>query len=183
MSINPIHSDPYSAFDREYFSELIEREIFGALLGSVHFRQIVSNMTKSELARRSGKDKTAISHLLKGPTNLSIRTIAELANALDMDFKFAFVDRINPTQIFTSVGMRILDQRFNHQALSTQQPTISQWGSTNKALQSGGGHNKLEAFYSSTPVEGQGNNIVVGSVSKNSAVSAQLTTSTAMGVE
>jgi transcriptional regulator with XRE-family HTH domain len=128
-------SDPYGEFEREYHKDIAEREIFGALLVCVQFRKLFSNLTQTELARRTGKDKTAISHLLKEQSNLTINTIAELANSLDVDFKFAFVDRIDPTRIFTGTGVHYLDGRFAVNQFAAQSHTVAQWGTSSTAKQ------------------------------------------------
>lgn len=55
----------------EALSELLERE----------------GVTKAELARRLGKTKAAVGEALSGEANLTLRTIADLADALGYQVK------------------------------------------------------------------------------------------------
>ena len=59
---------------------------------SVYVRMRELGMTKSELAKKLGVDKSQVSRLIKGKRNLTLQTIAEIESALqfrlDAGFKY-----------------------------------------------------------------------------------------------
>lgn len=92
---------------RKFASEVLEASFFGAFLLAIEARKNEASLTQSELAQRTGREKTGISKLLSGPRNWQIRTISDLAEALDLRVEFALVDRLNPQRRFTPTGITI----------------------------------------------------------------------------
>jgi DNA-binding phage protein len=91
---------------RKFASDVLEASFFGAFVMAIDARKNELNMTQAELAERTGREKTGISKLLSGPRNWTIRTISDLAEALDLRLEFALIDRINPVRRFTASGVQ-----------------------------------------------------------------------------
>ena len=62
---------------------------------SVYHRLKELNMTQSELAKRLGVDKSWVSRIIHGYPGMSLKTIAKLELALDIDLSSGFVYRPN----------------------------------------------------------------------------------------
>ncbi len=104
MSMIPL-SNQYSPDEREFLSDLLQREIFSAFYEAAVHRKATSDLTQSDLARRIGADKARVSKLLRNHGNWTIETISDLANALDLRVEFALSDTVEPTQVFTATGV------------------------------------------------------------------------------
>lgn len=89
---------------RKFAAELMESAFFGAFLLAIDARKSEQALTRSELGKRMGREKTGISKLLSGPRNWQIDTISDLAEALDVRLEFALVDRLNSFRRFTATG-------------------------------------------------------------------------------
>lgn len=89
---------------RKFAAELMESAFFGAFLLAIEARKSEQALTRSELGKRMGREKTGISKLLSGPRNWQVDTISDLAEALDVRLEFALVDRLNPLRRFTATG-------------------------------------------------------------------------------
>jgi len=84
---------------------MLQTEIFGAFLTACRARKVEEGFSRVELARRMGKDKSVITRLLKGHSNMKVETIAEFANAVEADIGFYLVDRKNRYRVFTGHGV------------------------------------------------------------------------------
>lgn len=71
-----------------------------SVLRAVGARLKSSKITKSEIAKRLGVDKSTVSRLLRGNQNITARSLGELLWALDFDFDLVLRD--------------LLEQRHNH---------------------------------------------------------------------
>ena len=90
---------------QEFSAHVMEAEVFGAFMLAFDTRTAEAGMTQTQLAERLGKDKTGTSKLLSAPRNWTIRTISDLAVALNVVVELSLRDRIEPTRIFTSTGV------------------------------------------------------------------------------
>ena len=63
-----------------------------ALLLAVSKRMQSHRMTKTDIAKRLGVDKSVVSRWLRGNQNMTPRTFGEILWALDFDFKIALED-------------------------------------------------------------------------------------------
>src|SRR5271155_156898 len=99
MSTNLISTGPYTEYDRTYLSEMIDREVYSIILTAFRFRREFGALTQNEVATRTGKNKTWISDVMRGPANREMHTLAIMANAMDMDVVIGFVDRADPSRI------------------------------------------------------------------------------------
>jgi transcriptional regulator with XRE-family HTH domain len=61
------------------------------------------DLTQQELAKKIGRDKSAISRWLSGSPNWTLDTIADLAGALDLELRIEVRDRMTG-QVFTPTG-------------------------------------------------------------------------------
>jgi transcriptional regulator with XRE-family HTH domain len=91
--------------EREFLGLTLARQIFGALYTALQYRRESEGFTRADFGERTGRDKTGVSKLLKGPGNWTIHKISDVANALDLDVEIAFFDRNNQARIFTATGM------------------------------------------------------------------------------
>jgi DNA-binding phage protein len=91
---------------RDYAAEILEAAFFGAILTAIGVRKKEQSLTRSQIGFRMGREKTGISKLLSGPRNWQIRTISDLAEALDLRLQFSFVDRNFPIRKFTATGIQ-----------------------------------------------------------------------------
>jgi transcriptional regulator with XRE-family HTH domain len=91
--------------EREFLGLTLARQIFGALYSAVQYRMESNGMTRADFGERTGRDKTGVSKLLRGPGNWTIQTISDVANALEVDVEFAFFDQRDQTRLFTATGM------------------------------------------------------------------------------
>jgi transcriptional regulator with XRE-family HTH domain len=130
------HSLKESQFDedeRVFLGLGLSREVFGALYAALQYRKESLGLSRADFGERTGRDKTGVSKLLRGPGNWTIQTIADVANALELDIEFAFFDRYDQTRIFTATGM-------HRAALPTQNYSITgQHNAGSFNLLSGGG--------------------------------------------
>ncbi|SRR6266849_9266194 len=90
---------------RTFAAQLLEASFFGAFIMAIDARKNEQGLTQGELAQRAGREKTGISKLLSGPRNWTIRTISDLAEALDLAVEFVLVDRLNSFRQFTPTGI------------------------------------------------------------------------------
>jgi hypothetical protein len=90
---------------RKFAAELLEHAFFGAFYSVISARKKEQSLTRAQLGKRMGREKTGISKLLSGPRNWQISTISDLAEALDVRVEFRLVDRINPLRTFTPTGV------------------------------------------------------------------------------
>ncbi len=125
MSMNLPSVDQYSEYDRGYLSEMIDREVYGIILTAFRFRKEFGGLTQTDLAIRSGKNKTQISEILRAPANRELRTVAALANAMDMDVYIAFVDRAEPKRFITATGVQLMER---NSYLARSSGGLTQWG-------------------------------------------------------
>jgi DNA-binding phage protein len=93
-------------YKRDYLSEVLQTRIYGALLSAAEHRKTYEGLTRKEVAEKTGKDETAISKLFAKPQNFTLKTISDLAYALDLEIEFAFVSRANRDHVFLDVGFR-----------------------------------------------------------------------------
>lgn len=93
-------------FRRKFAAELLEASFFGALITAIGARKTELQMTQSELALKTGREKTGMSKLLSGPRNWKLSTISDLAEALDLRLEFSFVDNLHPHRRFTATGVQ-----------------------------------------------------------------------------
>ena len=105
----------------------MEAEVFGAFTLAFDTRVSESAMTQTQLAERLGKDKTGTSKLLSAPRNWTIRTISDLAVALNVVVEFSLRDRVNPDRVFMPTGV-------NYIRVPAEQ---TDWSSPNKQQLSG----------------------------------------------
>ncbi len=127
MSTIPTVTDSYSEYDRTYVSQMLESDIFGAILTAIRYRKANSALTQTEIARRCGKRKEQISVMMSGPSNIEIGTIAVIANALDLEFRYAFIDRISGSVAFNGTGVHQIGGRVDFDRLLMPAPPASQW--------------------------------------------------------
>jgi transcriptional regulator with XRE-family HTH domain len=112
MSTNQ-RSERNSEFYRGLHAKLIERRIFGAFFSLVQDRRKTSGLTRRQLAERMGRNETAVSRLMAGPTNWTLRTISELSDALGVQFEFRLVDQADPSVQFGERG-KIAKNEYAH---------------------------------------------------------------------
>lgn len=90
---------------RQFAAYVLETSFFGAYMTAIAARKGEQELTQNDLAERTGRDKTGISKLLSGPRNWTIKTISDLAEALDLRVEFKLVDLYNPIRQFTPTGV------------------------------------------------------------------------------
>ena len=101
----------FDANEREFLGITLARQIFGALYSAVEDRHTNHGLTRGELAERTGRDKTGVSKLLRGPSNWTIRTISDVANGLELDVEITFVDRYDRLRAFTPTGLAVFPEQ------------------------------------------------------------------------
>lgn len=108
---------------RQYTAELLEAAFFGAFLTAIGVRKEEQSLTRAELCKRMGREKTGLSKLLSGPRNWQLRTIADLSEALDLRLEFALVDRLHPGRLFTQTGIEyknVMSSTYGQHLFSSQ---------------------------------------------------------------
>ena len=90
----------------ELAAQVLETEIFGAFWLAIEARREESGLTQTQLAERTGRDKTNISKLLDGPRNWTLKTISDLAEALNVQVELVLKDRESVARSFTPTGVR-----------------------------------------------------------------------------
>jgi len=106
-STTPIRSR-FDENEREFRYHVLIRQVFGAFYEMCIKRKAEEGLNRTVLGERMGKDKSRLTQMLRGPGNWSLRTIAEFANALEMDFHFFLSDRKQPGRISRSTGIEEL---------------------------------------------------------------------------
>lgn len=96
----------YDAEERDFLGETLARRIFGAIYAALILRKSDQGLTRAAIGDRTGRDKTGVSKILRGPGNWTIKTISDMANALDLDVEVRFVDKYNEYRIFTPTGIQ-----------------------------------------------------------------------------
>ncbi|MFY9971747.1 MAG: helix-turn-helix transcriptional regulator [Roseiarcus sp.] len=153
MSTNLTVHDPYSAYERTYVMDMMEREVYGIILSAFRFRKEFGALSQNDLAHRSGKNKTQISEIMREPANREINTIAVFANAMDMDVYIAFIDRVDPTRIVTTTGVQALGTPFSDRKVVTNTSSYAQWGyKAQQAIYTGSGIDYSDAHSSANDV-------------------------------
>ena len=94
--------------EREFRVEVLIGQVFGAFYQMCIKRKAEDGLTRAKLGERMAKDKTQMSKLLDSPKNWTLRTIAEFANALEMDFHFFLSDRKHLGRVASSTGVEEL---------------------------------------------------------------------------
>lgn len=89
----------------QFASEVLEAQIFGAFWLAIEARRKEDGLTQNELSERTGRDKTNISKLLDGPRNWTLKTISDLAEALNLQVEFSLKDKKKPERVFTPTGV------------------------------------------------------------------------------
>ena len=95
--------------EREFRVEVLIGQVFGAFYQMCIKRKAEDGLTRAKLGERMAKDKSHMSKLLDSPKNWTLRTIAEFANALEMDFHFFLSDRKHPGRVASSTGVEELN--------------------------------------------------------------------------
>ncbi|MGI4763830.1 MAG: helix-turn-helix domain-containing protein [Janthinobacterium lividum] len=101
----PISKVAPSEYDREFASEMLQTEVFGAFYSLREFRKNNVGLTNAELGRLCGWSRSQVSKLLSGPQNWTLETIAQLASGLGADFRFVLVDRTERARNFNAGGL------------------------------------------------------------------------------
>jgi len=70
------------------------------LVTSQQFRKETEGLTQKALGEGIGKTEDNTSKLLSAPRNWTIKTISDLAGALNLDFHFRLVDRNDRYRVF-----------------------------------------------------------------------------------
>jgi len=81
---------PKVLFGREISSEEVFEKLQQDFLDFVEKRLNEKNMSKSQLAMKLGVSRSAMSKMLSKNNNLTLRKIAEIATALQIDLQFKF---------------------------------------------------------------------------------------------
>ena len=89
-----------------YSVDVMKARIFGAFLCAAQHRKDTEKLTRKMLAEAMCKDEGVVSKLFAAPTNMTIKTIAELCVSLDVELQFALIDRKEPGRVFLDIGMR-----------------------------------------------------------------------------
>ena len=120
-------SDRCDQDERDFLDLMYRNELFGAFVTACEVRMREEGFTRAELGRRMDKAKAQISRLLANPSNMTARTVAEFANAVNADISFCLVDRKDRDRVFTGGGVERLSAYHakNAQAISV---TISASG-------------------------------------------------------
>lgn len=105
MSTSNGPNDQYGAYEREFNIEMLRTQVFGAFYAVVEYRRNTIRLTNMEIARRSDWSRSMITKTLGAPSNWTLKTISELATALDVDFKFYLVDRTDRSRNFDANGL------------------------------------------------------------------------------
>jgi transcriptional regulator with XRE-family HTH domain len=100
-----LENSRFDESEREFLGLTLERQIFGAIYAAIEDRKSSHGMTRTEFGERTGRDKTGVSKLLRGPSNWTIHTIAAVANALELTVEITFVDQYDPFRVFTPTGL------------------------------------------------------------------------------
>jgi hypothetical protein len=103
-STTPIRSR-FDENEREYRAQVLMGQVFGAFYQMCVRRKSEEGLSRKKLGERMGRGKTRLPQMLREPGNWSLRTIAEFANALEMDFHFFLSDRKHPGRIAKSTGI------------------------------------------------------------------------------
>ena len=77
------------------------------LQSAIQAALIETGMTQQEVAEKLGVDRSVVNRRLKGKANLTARSIADFAYALDRDIKIDFVNSVRPEKtnwILTAVA-------------------------------------------------------------------------------
>lgn len=102
----PVPSKVDDEYKRGYLADVFQARVFGAFLSAAEHRKSNYGVTRKEIAVRSGKDETAVSKTFSRPQNWTLKTVSDLAYALDLDVEFALVDRKDRDCVFLDVGFR-----------------------------------------------------------------------------
>lgn len=107
-----------------YSVDIMKARIFGAFLCAAEHRRNSDGFTRKMLADFIGKDEGSVSKLFTKPSNMTIKTVTELCEALNVEFQFALVDRTDARRVFLDVGMKC---RHIHPAQDIVAPKIKQY--------------------------------------------------------
>lgn len=91
-------------FEREYQYEILSAAVFGAFLSAINARKDEEGLTRAELARLTGRDKTGISKLLSGPRNWTTKTVSDLCVALALRPELYLFDLKHSDRVFFAEG-------------------------------------------------------------------------------
>jgi transcriptional regulator with XRE-family HTH domain len=101
MSINKHKTDP--KFVRAYDRGMLRSAFVSLFWSVITERRKKGPFTLQQLAKILGANKAEVSRWFKGQPNWTIGTIANIANALDLDIKIQAVDR-KSGEVFTPAG-------------------------------------------------------------------------------
>lgn len=107
----PIRSR-FNENERKFRVHVLMGQVFGAFYQMCVKRKTEDGLNKATLGERMGKDKSRLTQMLSGPGNWSLKTIAEFANALEMDFHFFLSDRKLSGRISRSTGIEYVGPNY-----------------------------------------------------------------------
>ncbi len=106
MSTNLPSKWVHDEYRAEVNDIVTESAFFSSMIALVDYRNHMEGLTKTELSERLGKDKGSITKITCAPSNMKIRTIARMADALSAHAVLMFVAHENSSLFFTSTGIR-----------------------------------------------------------------------------
>jgi len=72
------HAHRYDTEERNFLGETLARRIFGAIYAALMVRKEDQGLTRADFGERTGRDKTGVSKILRGPGNWTIKTISDV---------------------------------------------------------------------------------------------------------
>lgn len=106
MSTNLPSTERDNAYLRAYMVEVMQVRFFGAFLSAAEHRKAADGLSRKALSDLLGKDEGFVSRLFSKPSNMTIKTMAEICFALNIELQFALVDNKDKGRVFLDVGMR-----------------------------------------------------------------------------
>jgi len=89
---------------RNFASAALETAVVAAFKHAFNTRKQEEGLTQRALGQRCGRWPTSVMKTLRGQ-NWELSTLSDFAEALDLRFEFAFVDRKQPHRRFTQRGV------------------------------------------------------------------------------
>jgi transcriptional regulator with XRE-family HTH domain len=104
MSTKTRKSDP--KFVRAYDRAMLRSAFVSLFWAVITERRKKGTYTLIQLAKQLGTNKAEVSRWFKGEPNWTVGTIANIANALNVDLRIQAVDRVSG-EVFTPAGIQV----------------------------------------------------------------------------
>jgi transcriptional regulator with XRE-family HTH domain len=107
-------------FVRAYDRAMLRSAFVSLFWAIITERRKKGTYTLLELAKQLGTNKGAVSRWFKGEPNWTVGTIANIANALNVELRIEAVDRVSG-EVFTPAGIQVHKQ---YQEVTSATPSI-----------------------------------------------------------